>query len=292
MDQATTLREMAQPFGAERHLSESRRPRVIAITSGKGGVGKTNVVANLAIALSDLRSRVTILDADFGLANIDVLLGLTPKYHLGHVLFGEKELSDIIIEGPHGVRIIPASSGIQELSELTPAQRRDLVSKLSALDYDTDFLLIDTAAGISNNVMHFLTASDEVIVITTPEPTAIVDAYAMIKVIHGETPDKVIKLIVNSTQTAKDASQVMEQINLVARQFLNREVQYLGAIDKDAAVAKAVMRQSPVLDVYPDAPASRCLRMLARRIKNSSPADPESDMTMTAFWKTLFIGDN
>ena len=166
----------------------SQGPKIIAVTSGKGGVGKTNVVANLAVSLSELGKQIVVLDADFGLANIDVLLGLTPRYHLGHVLFGNKTLSEIMVQGPKGMRIIPASSGLQRMSELTLAQRNHLVESFTSLDLDTDYFIIDTAAGISRNVIHFLLSSQEVIVVSAPEPTAIVDAYAVIKIILAEDP--------------------------------------------------------------------------------------------------------
>lgn len=252
-------------------------PRILAVTSGKGGVGKTNVVANLAVSLSDLGRRVVVLDADFGLANIDVLLGLTPRYHLGHVLFGNKALADILVDGPGGIRIIPASSGLQRMSELTAAQRNRLVESFAALDAQTDYFIIDTAAGISRNVIHFLLAAHDVIVISAPEPTAIVDAYAMIKIIIAEDRDKRIQVLVNPVERAEDAHEIFCQINSVVRRFLGRNVDYLGYIEKDAYVVQAVRSQTAVAQRFPDAPASRCFRELARRISRQGTPFEVSD---------------
>jgi flagellar biosynthesis protein FlhG len=241
-------------------------PKVIAVTSGKGGVGKTNVVANLAFSLSELGRKVVVLDADFGLANIDVLLGLTPRYHLGHVLFGNKSLSEIMVQGPKGIRIIPASSGLQRMSELTSAQRNHLVECFTNLDFDTDYFIIDTAAGISRNVIHFLLSAQEVIVVSAPEPTAIVDAYAVIKIILASDPHKKIHVLINSVESADDAHEVYCQINSVVKRFLNREVDYLGHVERDIYVPQAVRGQTLVTQRYPDASSSRCFRNLARRL--------------------------
>jgi flagellar biosynthesis protein FlhG len=238
----------------------------VAVTSGKGGVGKTNVVANLSVCLSELGKKVVVLDADFGLANLDVLLGLTPRYHLGHVLFGNKTLTEIMVQGPQGIRIIPASSGLQRMSELTLAQRNHLIESFANLDSDTDYFIIDTAAGISRNVIHFLLSAQEVIVVSAPEPTAIVDAYAVIKIILAEDHDKKIQVLINSVDRAEDAQEVFCQINSVVKRFLNREVDYLGHIERDSHVPQAVRSQMPVTHRFPNASASRSFRNLARRV--------------------------
>jgi flagellar biosynthesis protein FlhG len=252
-------------------------PKILAVTSGKGGVGKTNVVANLSASLSELGKKIVVLDADFGLANIDVLLGLTPRYHLGHVLFGNKTLNEIMIQGPQGIRIIPASSGLQRMSELTSVQRKNLVESFTSLDSETDYFVIDTAAGISRNVIHFLLSAQEVIVVSAPEPTAIVDAYAVIKIILAEDPNKEIQVLINSVDQGEDAHEVFCQINSVVKRFLNREINYLGHIRKDSCVPKAVRSQILVTHRYPDSPASRCFRDLARRIVQREKAAGFSD---------------
>lgn len=245
---------------------DGQGPKIIAVTSGKGGVGKTNVVANLAVCLSELGKKVVVLDADFGLANIDVLLGLTPRYHLGHVLFGNKNLSEIMVQGPQGIRIIPASSGMQRMSELTLAQRNHLLESFANLDSDTDYFIIDTAAGISRNVIHFLLSAQEVIVVSAPEPTAIVDAYAVIKIILAEDHEKDIQILINSVDSQEEAQGVFCQINSVVRRFLNREVDYIGHIERDSHVLQAVRNQMLVTHRFPNAAASRSFRNLARRI--------------------------
>ncbi len=252
-------------------------PKIIAVTSGKGGVGKTNVVGNLSVSLSELGKKIVVLDADFGLANIDVLLGLTPRYHLGHVLFGNKTLTEIMVQGPKGIRIIPASSGLQRMSELTLAQRNHLVESFTHLDSDTDYFIIDTAAGISRNVIHFLLAAQEVIVVSAPEPTAIVDAYAVIKIILVEDNKKPIQVLINSVESAEDAHEVFCQINSVVKRFLNREIDYLGHIERDSHVPQAVRSQMLVTHRFPNAPASRCFRDLARRIAQQDKPDRSSD---------------
>ena len=252
-------------------------PKIVAVTSGKGGVGKTNVVANLSVSLSELGKKIVVLDADFGLANIDVLLGLTPRYHLGHVLFGNKTLTEIMVQGPKGIRIIPASSGLQRMSELTLAQRNHLVESFTSLDSDTDYFIIDTAAGISRNVIHFLLSAQEVIVVSAPEPTAIVDAYAVIKIILAEDPNKRIQILINSVEQAEDAHEVYCQINSVVKRFLNREIDYLGHIERDSHVSQAVRSQMVVTHRFPNAPASRCFRELARRVAQQEGAGPLSD---------------
>jgi flagellar biosynthesis protein FlhG len=247
-------------------------PKILAVTSGKGGVGKTNVVANLSVSLSELGKKVVVLDADFGLANIDVLLGLTPRYHLGHVLFGNKTLTEIMVQGPKGIRIIPASSGLQRMSELTLAQRNHLVQSFTSLDSETDYFIIDTAAGISRNVIHFLLSAQEVIVVSAPEPTAIVDAYAVIKIILAEDHKKQIHVLINSVESYEDAHEVFCQINSVVKRFLSRGVDYLGHIERDSHVPQAVRSQMVVTHRFPNAPASRCFRTLAQRIAQQDSA--------------------
>ncbi len=280
-DQAMSLRIMTnkarsnQPEVSSSSAIQNHRkasgPRIIAITSGKGGVGKTNVVANLAIALSTHGKHIMVLDADLGLANLDVLLGLIPKFHLGHLINGTKELSDIVLEGPGGVRIIPAGSGIQQLTELREDQRERLMQKLLSLDAGTDFLFIDTAAGISDNVMHFLSMAGEVIVVCAPEPTAIVDAYAVIKSIIASDREKPIKLLVNSVENSQEAEQVFSQVNRVVWRFLNREVQLFGYVYADNSVHLAVKGQTSVVESFPNSRASLCFKNLARQLANDGP---------------------
>lgn len=254
--------------GSARGLAamKGRTPRVVAVTSGKGGVGKTQIVANLSVSLAELDRKVVAMDGDFGLANLDIVFGLAPRHHMGHVLCGGHTMNDICVQGPAGVKVIPSGSGLQALSDLTRAQRRRLAEEFARLDADTDYLLIDTAAGISRNVIDLLLASDEVVVVSTPEPPAIIDAYAVIKIILAEAPDKNIQTVVNCAESASEAEEVFCQINSVVRRFLDRDIEYLGHIERDARVVEAVRGQVPVTHRFPDAPASRCFRDLARRM--------------------------
>ena len=247
-------------------LGRNSNTRFIAVTSGKGGVGKTNIVANLSASLSEMGKKVVVLDADFGLANLDVLLGLTPRYHLGHMLYGDKSLSEIMVEGPEGIHIIPASSGLQQMSELTLLQRNRLIDGIRRLDMDIDYFIIDTAAGVSRNVVHFLISAGEVFVVSAPEPTAIVDAYAIIKIILAEDNDKPIRVIINSVKDEYCAHEVFYQINSVVERFLNRKIDYFGYVERDSHVQRAVKSQMLVTQRFPNAPASRCFRNLAHRI--------------------------
>jgi flagellar biosynthesis protein FlhG len=243
----------------------------LAVTSGKGGVGKTNVVVNLAVSLARLRHRVIVLDADFGLGNVDVMLGLAPECHLGHVLSGEKALHDIIVSGPEGIRVIPASSGLRELTVLSDAQWDRLSTGLRGLAHDCDFLLIDTAAGIAENVVETLIGCERVLIVTSPEPTAVVDAYALIKVLTTVDADKEIGLLVNDARDADEAGVVFRQLETAAARFLNRRVQSYGFVAHDPAVRDSVCVQQPVVFQYPQSPASLCFRMLATRVAGLRP---------------------
>lgn len=251
--------------------STNRRGTTLAVTSGKGGVGKTNVVVNLAASLARLGHRVGILDADFGLGNIDVLLGLTPTYHLGHVLNGDRTLDEVVIEGPLGIRILPAGTGIRALTSLKSAQwhrLRDVVRRVSA---GLDFLLIDTAAGISDNVVELLFMAERVLVVTSDEPTAVVDAYAMVKILSKADPGKELGLVVNGARDAHDAGLVFRQLDTATCRFLKRSVRFYGFIVHDPLIRAAVLGQRAVVDHVPQAPASRCFRILASRLAGFSP---------------------
>ncbi len=243
----------------------------IAVTSGKGGVGKTSVVVNLGVALARLRNRVAILDADFGLGNVDVLLGLAPTSHLGHLLGGEKGIHDIMVPGPMGVQIIPASSGLRDLTSLTPTQWQRLTRALDTVCSEVDFLLIDTAAGISDNVIELLISSQRVLLVTSLEPSAVVDAYALIKVLTASDARKEIAVLVNDTRDSEEADLVFRQLDVAATRFLHRRLHYYGFVTHDPAVREAILMQRPIVDHRPQSSASRCVRILASRIAGLSP---------------------
>ena len=269
-DQATGLRMMVrwlkrQKEDAPTTESSNLSVRTIAITSGKGGVGKTNITTNLALAMTMLNKKVGIIDADLGLANIDVILRLNPKYNLEHVVTGEKKLQDIFIKGPAGLTIIPASPGRLPMASLSEIDRAILIKEIlkSANDFDVTF--IDTAAGISNNVVDFVIAAQETIVITTPEPTAITDAYAMIKVI-SQRADRDIGIIVNMVQNSEQAKDVCDRISIAAKRFINARVHFTGYVLKDPAVPDAVTAQQPLVFKHPTSMATQCINVLARKI--------------------------
>jgi len=245
------------PYGYLNKVTKNN-VRVISTTSGKGGVGKTNVTANLAYSLVQLGKKVLIFDADLGLANIDILLGLAPKYTIEHIIKGQKKLSDIIVSGPGGIHILPGSSGVEELTNLSLSQRRRLIDEFSLLNEVYDFLLIDTPAGISSNVIYFNLAALEIINIVEPDPTSFTDAYALMKVLSVRYGIKRFKIIVNSVDSEGQAQDIFEKLKLVSNKFLDLELEYLGFIFRDDKLIEAVRRQRAVVDLYPYSRASRC----------------------------------
>lgn len=264
-----------------------QRPiRVIAITSGKGGVGKTNIAANLAYHLSQMKKKTLILDADMGLANIDVILGLAPKYNLSHVLSGEKALSDVILEGPGGMQILPASSGIQEMAELSKGEKLALLDELGEFGGELDFLLIDTAAGIAGNVIYFNVAAREIIVVVSPEPTSITDAYALIKILYNHYGEKRFMLLANMVRNSSEARDVFLKVSNATSHFLNLSIDYLGYVLDDTRVTDAVRRQKAVAEIYPDSRASKCLQSIARKLCKLQPEFSESG-SLKFFWKSI-----
>jgi flagellar biosynthesis protein FlhG len=270
-DQAVRLRNIAKRKPAPQLL----RGRTIAITSGKGGVGKTNIATNLAILLCKYNKKTLLMDVDLGLANVDVLLGIHPEYTLQHVITGDKEIKDIILKGPEGLMIVPASSGVEELANLTSLQRERLINSLSQLDDEVDIVIVDTAAGISSNVLSFVLAANEILIVTTPEPTAITDAYAMIKVIANYRKDVDIKLIVNMYKGREEADRTARKIIEVAKLFLNIEVQNLGFLPLDPNVPQSTRHQRPFVLEFPNSSASSCLNDLAALLVNNTIEEPK-----------------
>lgn len=263
----------------------SNCPRVIAVTSGKGGVGKTNIVGNLAIAFARLGKRILILDADLGLANIDIIFNLHPRYNISHVINGEKQLSEIVIETAEGIKIIPAGSGFNDLTHLTEGQKLNLMGEFEALDDSVDIVLIDTGAGISSNVIYFNLAAEECIVVSTFEPTSITDAYAMMKVMFTQHGSRRFKLLVNMVSNAEDAKSVYSSLSRAAERFLKGVVvEYLGYIPADEYLKKAVIHRGTVMNLFPNAVSSKMFAKLGRSLA-SSPRQPQSDGNMRFFLK-------
>jgi flagellar biosynthesis protein FlhG len=260
--------------------------RVIAITSGKGGVGKTNIVANLGHTLASLGLKVLILDADWGLGNLDVLLGLAPKFNLSHVIAGEKSVPEVIVSGPGDMKILPASSGIQELTSLTFDQKVRVLTQLDLLVDSVDILLIDTAAGISTNVMDFNVTAQEIMVVVSPEPTSLTDAYALMKVLSLKYAEKNCKLLVNQAGSVQEALDIYRQLDMVVKKFLDISIDYVGCVLYDDRVRQGVRRQKIVTETYPGCKASRCFAALAKRIA-SMPMSKQPCGDSNFFWDHL-----
>jgi flagellar biosynthesis protein FlhG len=250
--------------------SKAAHPRgaTVAITSGKGGVGKTSLTVNLAAALARLGHQVGILDADLGLGNIDVMLGLTPGAHVGSVLGGDCALDEVMVDGPDGIRVIPAGSGIPALTALTPIQWARLTDTVQNASAALDFLLLDTSPGINDTVLDLVRLADRVIVVTSYEPTAIVDAYAMVKLLVTADDRREIGVVVNAARDAAEGQLVFRQLDVAAKRFLGRGIRYYGYIARDPNVSDAVIDQRPLVNHLPDSPASRCFRTLALRVAN------------------------
>jgi len=253
------------------------KARVIAITSGKGGVGKTNIVANLGYALCKTGNRVLIFDADLGLGNLDVLLGLTPQYNFSHVLDGHKQLSDIIVNGPGQLKILPASSGIQKLTQLTASQKLTVFNELNQLLDKFDIILIDTAAGISSNVLYFNASANEIMVVVTPEPTSITDAYALMKILSVKYQEKHFRLLVNLAKNYGEADEVSRQLCLVANRFLDVSIEYFGNVLLDNNVKIGVRKQKVISEFAPMSQASRNFSELAHKLARTEPMIPPSE---------------
>ena len=245
--------------------------RTIAVASGKGGVGKTNVVANLALALRRGGQRVAVLDADLGLANLDTLLGLHPRATLRHVLHGECGIRDVLVEGPGGVQIVPAASGFEALTQLTHAQQLLLLDEVDSLDGTFDVLLLDTGAGISPNVLFFATAAQETLVVVTPDPTSLTDAYALVKVLATRYAEQEFGIVVNMARDEHEARRTFTHLAKVAARFLHVGLRFAGWVPHDPEVAEAVRRQQAVLELAPSAPASRAFGALAAQLVAAPP---------------------
>ncbi|MAR90576.1 MAG: MinD/ParA family protein [Pseudomonadota bacterium] len=253
--------------------------QVIAITGGKGGVGKSNVSINLGVSLAEMGRRVVLLDADLGLANLDILLGISAQENLSHVLKGECGIRDILVEGPAGIKIVPASSGTQELVNMGPREHAGLIHAFSELSEDIDVLLVDTAAGISEMVMSFVTAAQESLFVVTNEPTSITDAYAMMKILNQKHGLYRFNVVANMVRTQQEGREIYNKLTKVTDRFLDVALQFSGCIPMDDCVRKAVMRQKPVVEAYPRSKAALAFRTLANKVDSwPLPSNPRGHL--------------
>lgn len=270
-DQAERLRIIARSLKEQIRSQIYEGPkscRVFAVTSGKGGVGKTNLALGLSLALAKAGHRVMLLDADMGLADIDIILGLIPKYNLSHVFTGEKHLEEVLYQGPAGLQIIPGGSGIEELANFDTLTLTKLLKDIGNLDQKLDFLFVDTSAGISKQVMAFILAADEVLVVTTSEPTALIDAYGLIKVFKHRSGTGKLKLIINMVRNQQEGEMAAQKLLGVVQQFLNLEIEVAGYVPRDSSVSEAVRRHQPYILAFPRAPVSLSTIKIASSLSN------------------------
>jgi flagellar biosynthesis protein FlhG len=253
--------------------------QVIAVSGGKGGVGKSNVAVNLGIALSQMGRRVVLLDADLGLGNIDVLLGITANRNIQDVISGECDLRDVLVNGPSGIKIVPASSGTQKMTQLSTLEHAGLINAFSELGDQIDVLIVDTAAGISEFVVSFLRASQELLLVVCDEPTSITDAYALIKLMNRDYGTNRFRILANQVRNEQEGRHLFEKLTRVTERFLDVALQYVGIVPYDEAVKKAVQRQKAVLDAYPRAKASLAIKALAEKVDNwPLPSSPRGHL--------------
>jgi len=258
MDQAAGLRKVSNPGPV----------RVIAVASGKGGVGKTNVSVNLGLAMVAEGKKVMLMDADLGLANIDIMLGLHPEYNLSHVINGERTLEEIIVDGPKGLQIIPASSGTQNMAELSPAEHAGVIQAFSEVGHDLDVLIIDTAAGIADSVVSFTRAAQEVIIVVCDEPTSITDAYALIKLLNRDYGIQRFRVLSNMAHSMQEGRELFNKMVKVTDRFLDVTLDFMGTVPYDEYLRKALQKQKAVIDAYPRSKAAMAFKTLAKRADN------------------------
>lgn len=287
-DQAERLREIVKESKTPGVTGKVTGPsRVIAVTSGKGGVGKTNIAVNLGIALSKIGEKVLLVDADLGLANVDVVLGIIPQYNLGHVILGERKIEDVIINGPLGLKIVASGSGIAKLANLSERGLEQCLGHLNEIEKFTDIMIIDTGAGLSRNVMKFVLAASEVIIVTTPEPTAITDAYGLIKVVASNAHNKPIWLLVNMVKNESEGNQVVDRLVTVAKKFIGIELEQIGFIPLDPVVSKAVKEQQPFFISHPRSAASLSINQIAEQLVKGETRRESFLMNKTTFFERL-----
>ncbi len=281
----------ARPFSSPSEPLARNSPYVLSVSSGKGGVGKTNVVINLAVEIQRRGLRVLVFDADMGLSNVPILLGLVPQYNISHVLFGEMRMKEVLFPGPEGVTVLPAGFGVQELAALTEEQQLRLLCETEELEEDFDVVLIDTGAGISPNVLFFNIVSHDNIVVVCPEPTSMSDAYVLMKILALRYQRKSFKVLMNSVKQEDEAARVLDRITDASQRFLGVSVRHFGNIPHDRRIAEAVRCQKPVVELYPDSASSQAFSQLASQLLGSMPEElPVGSLQF--FWKRLFASDS
>lgn len=275
-DQAQGLRDLV----SGRSQASEGSARILTVTSGKGGVGKSNFTLNFALTLQQQGYRVLVFDADIGLANIDVLMGVSPQYSLYHLLKKEKTLKEIVHTGPGGLQFIAGGSGFTELLRLSEEELEHFSSQINQLSHEMDYIIFDTGAGLSKETLKFIVAAHETFVVTTPEPTAITDAYAIIKMVKGMDYDVKFRLVINRVTNDKEGKQTADKISLVAKKFLDLHIPTLGFVEDDAHVSKAVRKQVPFTIEYPSSGASRSLQRIVTSYLQgiSSEAQPQGSI--------------
>lgn len=273
-DQAAKLRRIMQHQPVAPLPGRRGQARVIAVTSGKGGVGKTNVTVNLALALGEAGQKVVVVDADLGMANVDVLLGAQPRYTLLHLLEQDVPIQEVLCAGPGGIRFLPGASGLYHLANLEGGRLQYLLEQVALLDEWADYILLDTGAGIGQAVLQFVLAADEVIVVTTPEPTALTDAYAMIKTYRGRQGKAPLHIVVNRALDKEEGQAVLRKFSLACERFLSVRPEHLGVVCDDRQVLQAVRRQTPFFLAYPGGEAAEGIRAIALRLHQHESAVP------------------
>jgi len=285
MDQAANLRSLV---AAPRPVGGPAGPlRVIAVTSGKGGVGKTNISANLAVLAAKAGKRVLVIDADLGLANVEIVFGLKPRYHMGDLINSSISIEDVMIDAPHGVKILPAGSGVQSLTQLSSDDKLRFIAALEPVQDKFDLVLVDSGAGIGDNVLFFVGAAQEAILVVSPEPTSLVDAYATVKVLSQKAGVRHFGVIINPVIDELPAREIFNKLTQVTSRFLSASVRHLGYIPRDENLHRAIMAQRPLVDAFPHSPASRALHVVANKLFNES-APPVLDGGMKLMWNRLF----
>ncbi|MCY6354019.1 MinD/ParA family protein [Clostridium sp. ZS2-4] len=294
LDQAERLRQLFQERNLQTFSEDSESKdvfsstvsKIITVTSGKGGVGKSNFVVNLGITLQKMGKSVLIFDADVGMGNDDVLMGFLPKYNVYDIIFNEMEIEEVIIEGPYGIKLLPGGSGVNRIEEISEMQRERFLNKLGSLK-EFDFILMDTGAGINKSVLGFIHCCDELIIITTPEPTSLTDAYSLVKAVTHLRIKSTAKVIINRVMDYKEGQITFNKFNKATSKFLNISMQYLGSIKEDRKLIQAVRQQKPFVITYPDCEAAEDIRKVALRLCGSNDGNKKK-MGIQGLFKKIF----